>query len=655
MNHNRLMPSFVALCMLAILFPAAGQALALRRIMPRGGGQQGAGTVSLPYVINDSAGNQWTIYQGGWMQQQGNTPIFGQAAMLTINGNQPQMNNNTARVDESGELVMENLPVANGITVTRRVLANDEDGYIRYLEVIKNAGGQDQTLDLQLQSNVNYGVQAAQIVDDAKRKGQQLAWVAQTDGGRAAIEVYAGKGSKLAPTIRWQQGNNNVSASMKVTIPAGKEVSIMHLHGTSASMDSGVEWVAALKENKLVAELPRELRRTLANFVTGQQLIGERELLRGELLDVIELRGGDQVRGTLKEPSFQLQTFYGDVTLPVERVVGIINVGDFRPRQLVVTLDGEVFGGKLNRETIALELSSGQVTQVPLSQIARVGYRRRTGEPEEWKFDKPFVMLRSGDRVSVAMPEQPIEVVTRYGLMKLDPKSIAAITFESDEHGVHEIQLTDGSRFAGLASAPQYVMKLAGAGSAAEQAVTFPASSMAQLRFAGEPEEPSDTTPTLQLVNEDLLVGSLAGKLALDTAFDTLSIEAAEIRALAHAPGGGTDVQITLWDQSVLSGQLQDGQLQCNLKSGVSVTVPVALVERYEQPEPQPAASMVERVKAAVAELNAEDWKQRDRAEAELKAMGPVVAPVLKSLRAAQPPEAQQRIDQILTAIAKKK
>jgi hypothetical protein len=253
------------------------------------------------------------------------------------------------------------------------------------------------------------------------------------------------------------------------------------------------------------------------------------------------------------------------------------------------------------------------------------------------------------------MPEQPIEIVTRYGVMKLDPKSIASITFQSDEHGVHEIQLTDGSRFAGLASAPQYVMKLAGSTSTAQQAVTFPASSMAQLRFAVDPDEPGDNTPTLQLVNEDLLVGSLTGQLKLDTAFDTLTIDAGEIRALSHAPGGGTDVQVTLWDQSVVSGQLQEGQLACNLKSGVSVTVPVALVQQYDQPEPQPAASMVERVKQAVAGLNAEDWKQRDRAEADLTEMGPVIAPVLKSLRAAQPPEAQQRIDQILTVIAKKK
>ena len=90
------------------------------------------------------------------------------------------------------------------------------------------------------------------------------------------------------------------------------------------------------------------------------------------------------LKGTLKEKSFKLDTFYGPVELPVEKVIGLINVGEYRPRQLVVTADGEIFGGKLEKETIGIELSSGQVTQVPLGQINRLGYRKRAGEPEEW-------------------------------------------------------------------------------------------------------------------------------------------------------------------------------------------------------------------------------------------------------------------------------
>jgi hypothetical protein len=154
--------------------------------------------------------------------------------------------------------------------------------------------------------------------------------------------------------------------------------------------------------------------------------------------------------------------------------------------------------------------------------------------------------------------------------------------------------------------------------------------------------------------NDDLLVGALSGDLKLDTAFDTLTIHAGEVKKLARSKEGATDVQVLLWDSSTVSGQLQDPSLKVVLGSGVTISVPVALLEEYNQPQPQPAASMIEKIKAAVANLNADDWKARDRAEAELTSMGSVVVATLKEVRAAQPPEAQQRIDQILTNIAKK-
>ncbi len=61
---------------------------------------------------------------------------------------------------------------------------------------------------------------------------------------------------------------------------------------------------------------------------------------------------------------------------------------------------------------------------------------------------------------------------------------------------------------------------------------------------------------------------------------------------------------------------------------------------------------MLKTIKSLVADLNADDWKQRDRAEGQLTKLGSVVIGTLKQVRPTQPPEAQQRIDQILAAVA---
>ena len=659
--------SMVFACTLTLVtVSSAFEELALARVVRAVGG--GAGTINLPYQVMDSTGNQWMVYQGGWIQMQGNNPVYSQGAMLQINGNQPSGRNNQARIDEkTGEVVFENMQ-SGQFMVTRRVLIDKEANYARYIDIIRNNQAQEQTVQLQIQSNMNYGINTGEPINDPRRKANTIAWAGMTGNGRCVLEMYAGKGSKVVPaSINFQQGNSHVQGQYQLTIPANKEVAIMHLHAITGTTEQANKFIEDFRESKVMATLPAELRKIIVNFSAGAGFIGERELLRGDLFDVVEIRGGDQMRGNLKEPSFKLETFYGNVELPASRVIALINVGEYRPRQLLVTTDGEIFGGKLDRETIALELTTGQATQIPLSQITRIGYRKRADEPEEWTFDKPFVALRSGERIGIEMPAEAIEIVTRYGPLKLDPGSISSIVFQTEEHGVHDVHLTDGSKFAGLVAASEFAMKLsAGGGNSASsqpaeaaipvQTVNFPSSAIARIQLALPNEDVDGSeTATLALANEDLLVGDLAGQLKLDTAFDTLTLDAAQLRKLTRVKEGAMDVQVTLWDSTVVSGQLQDPSLQCRLASGVTVSIPVALVEEYNQPTPAPAAGMIEKIKASVAQLNDDDWKTRDRAEAELTSMGPVVISVLKELRPSQPPEAQQRIDQILATVAKKR
>src|SRR5262245_3605549 len=101
-----------------------------------------AGMVNLPYMVSDSAGNQWMIYQGGWMQQRGNQPVYSQSAMLQINGNGIQNNTNQAKLDEkTGEIVFENMNSnIAGVTITRRVFIEAKEGYLRYIDIFHNTG-----------------------------------------------------------------------------------------------------------------------------------------------------------------------------------------------------------------------------------------------------------------------------------------------------------------------------------------------------------------------------------------------------------------------------------------------------------------------------------------------------------------------------------
>jgi hypothetical protein len=175
---------------------------------------------------------------------------------------------------------------------------------------------------------------------------------------------------------------------------------------------------------------------------------------------------------------------------------------------------------------------------------------------------------------------------------------------------------------------------------------------MLKFAFAPEPDG-DDLAPALTLTNADTLVGTIGGTLSLETPFDTIHVEGDQVKAMTHArPGGDHDVQLTLWDDSTLSGRLTESRLACRLNCGVTVRVPVALVENYRQPLPAPSPVMVAKIRAIVRELDAEDWRTRDTAQARLVAIGPPVMSVLRQLQPTAPAEAARRIELIVDRLS---
>jgi hypothetical protein len=190
---------------------------------------------------------------------------------------------------------------------------------------------------------------------------------------------------------------------------------------------------------------------------------------------------------------------------------------------------------------------------------------------------------------------------------------------------------------------------------ASEQTIKFPLTSAARLQFRPESQESDDQAPQLRLTNEETLVGSLSGKLKLDTGFSMLTLDSEGIKAMTKIKDSPQDVQVTLWDDTSFRGQLQEPEVTCVTRGGLEVRVPIALVEDYTQPLPKPAGAVVDKIKALVAQLNADDWNSRQKAQEQLAAMGHMTTGVLRDLRPTQPEEAQSRIDQILAGLEKKK
>ncbi len=605
-------------------------------------------TVSLPHVFGDDSGSNWDVQFDGSIGDGGNDLYDGGGRLFIDNGAQYQSPNQQATLDAArNELTFPPMQMG-AVNISRRVAVLAAISTVRFTEVLENPTGAAVKVQLRCYFNMGGAVQQAVPLTDDKR-GHAVVGYALGDQNNAVAMIGAGRTSKVQARFEYRVNDDNINIHYDVEVPAHQTVAIVHFQLRRRSANESAEAWKEVKEKDLLKNMSRDLRKRVVNFPSGDGFAGDLEVLRGEGLDIVEMRGGDSYRGTLKIDHFHLQTLYGPVNLPVEKVVSMINIGRYRPSQLLITEEGEVFGGRVDFDSVKVQLTGGQITTVPLAQITRLGYRRRPGEQDEWNFEnKAAAYLRGGERVRVKLPTRAFNLATTSGPIQLDPKVIASIVFQGVDHNVPEVHLIDGTRISALLGASSFDMTLSGLG--VEQHACMPAASLLKFSFAAE-QETDYLTAHFILANQDELIGTIGGTLSLETPFDTLHIEGNQIKKMTHTRSGDHDVTITLWDDSTLSGRLVESHVSCLLKCGVGIRVPVSLIDVYQQPLPFPSPLIIEQIRRIAKDLDADQWRTRDAAQTKLVALGPSAMSVLKQLRPGAPAESGQRIDLIMNRL----
>lgn len=614
-----------------------------------------AGTVPLPYVMRDNFGVTWDVQQDGTIGDGGND-LYDGAARLAVNdtGFNPQQ---SANFDPATNELSFAAQAIGPVQVSRRISVNAAAGWCRYAEVLANPGNQPTRVRLRLNFDMGGGVQTSTPVNDP-RKNTPIG-ISVFDGRRAVAMLGGGAGGKVQCNFNAQPGTDQADMVFDVEIPPKQTAVIVHFQAMRPSNDQAVEFMRTAKEKELLAGLPKDIRKSVVNFRRGDAILSEIELPRAELLDIIELRSGDQYRGTLTDAVFKITGAFGDIALPAERVIGMLNAGVYQPTQLFVTTDGEIVGGRLAGDAIKVQLSSGQNIAVPLSQIAKVGCRKRPGESDEFKFDKPMLFLRDGQRLIVSAPNESISVVTLYGTLKLRPETVATLAFTGDEQPLHRVILRDGSKFSALVPGETIDISFRGAAGngASPPSTKIPLASIERLQLLpGDVETPPDA-PSLELTNGDMLTAAVTGVVEVQTGFDVIKINGGEIRAISPvvSPTDGRTIpgeaKLSLWGGATVSGRVASDSIRFTLAGGIAANIPAASIAVYENPTPSAPAPMVEQIRVIVDQLSDPDWKKRERAADQLRSIGSSAAVVLRQMRDGQPPETQKQIDTILKAL----
>jgi hypothetical protein len=603
--------------------------------------------IPVPASVVDPLGNRWTV--GPFvLGQVGNQPVYTDIADLWLDDTRPEFVPSQARLEANGELVFDSLR-GNGYTFSRHSWISDDGATVRVADVVTYS---DSNLrGIWYASHLQF---APQTIEALPAASGLVGYILEDAQGRAAVEVWGQTNAPLLLSIDPRAGNNGIIAKKQnfpLPVPNGTPAVVVHLHSTQPNIAAARAMVASLTGQKILADLPPEIREHAINFLPPPKTATVADLLHGGAQDVIELRSGQQVRGSIQEKTLTVHTIVGDVRIPTADVDGVVTSKDLDWDRSLLTRQGDLLQGRLDVSSLHVQQSDGSTSEVPAIEITRIGIHNpsATTEPANSELattepaEKPWVSTVGGDLIAID-PPTAVQIHTRYGTLDLDANQIAEINFRAPEHHDHEIVLIDGSRISGVLAMPSIDLKPHDPWG---QTMTFPVSALTTIHLHAA-ISPQKGVPLIKLFGGDVLVGTLTGDIALETGLNAVTIHTPELASLSPLSGSQGTVSAVLSDGVSMRGRLTNGSVDCTTSAGVTMQVGLLLIAEYVQPKPTPTAAQVASVKRLVALLSSEDWNKRDHAESDLIAMGPVISDMLQQMQPDQALEGQQRIDTIL-------
>jgi len=402
----------------------------------------------------------------------------------------------------------------------------------------------------------------------------------------------------------------------------------------------------AFRVSKVLRDLSPAVRRLIVNWSAGG--FAGVDLERSETADtVIIADGGGPKYGRITNESFTVQTFFGPVTLPASKVVGMVAGAAETQTVRFALLDGQIVSADTGDTKVTLELPTSGKLEIPLSRIAQWSYRVTPERPLDSTFSGPYVMLRTGDRLAFEAGSVALSFRTRHGTIALDPLAMLHVTMDNEGNAVHQARFLNGSHVGGFLEPRKIAMKLRLGASA-----TISRDMVAQLRFAAE-ERTNTGLAFVAMTNEDELYGRLGDEtFDVVSEFGTVPIKPTNLRSIAFSATTVGYAVLTLWDGTILRGRIGSKPVAFQITPGPILRInPVQFVS-IVCPEALPPDDIVAKARKLIAILGSESYADRKKATEGLIKLGEGIAPILqRHLGETTDPEVSQRIEDILQKI----
>lgn len=173
------------------------------------------------------------------------------------------------------------------------------------------------------------------------------------------------------------------------------------------------------------------------------------DLERPSITDILLLRNGDKLTGTVLNEKFSIRTSYAEIVLNNWIIAGIDLEGGANNIEKIITVNNNRFSGFIDDSVFVFMLQSGAQIEVRREKVLKVVFRVREAERRGIP-QRQFITLKNGDYFSCNILNEKLVIATTYAKVPLSLNDAESITLIGGENPLTKVLMLNGDLLQGV-------------------------------------------------------------------------------------------------------------------------------------------------------------------------------------------------------------
>jgi len=173
------------------------------------------------------------------------------------------------------------------------------------------------------------------------------------------------------------------------------------------------------------------------------------DLERPSDTDILLLRNGDKLTGTILNEKFSIRTSYASLNFNNRILAGIDLEGGANNIERIVTVNNNRFSGFIDDPVVVFKLQTGSQIEIRREKILKIIFRVR-GTERKGISQTQFVILKNGDFFSGKILNENLIISTTYANVPLDLESLETITLIGGNNPLTKVAMRNGDTIQGV-------------------------------------------------------------------------------------------------------------------------------------------------------------------------------------------------------------